>query len=185
MTMAGTLTNFLLFQASWFACVLAGAGGRPWLAVAVAAVLVCWHLARASHPRSELALIGIACLIGAVFDGALAASGLATYSSPNPAAGLAPAWIVAMWGCFATTLNVSLRWLRFRPLLSSLFGLAGGPLAYVAGAALGGVDLAGGSTVLAVLGAGWAAVMPVLMRLAARFDGWREEPSRPRALAAS
>ena len=50
--------------------------------------------------------------IGAAFDSVLAATGLLVYSSGVLFAGTAPYWIVAMWALFATTLNVSMGWMR-------------------------------------------------------------------------
>ena len=67
--------NLLLFQAGWFACVLGAAQGQPWLGVGVAAMAVAWHLVHAARPRRELALVGAAVLIGAVFETLLVRSG--------------------------------------------------------------------------------------------------------------
>ncbi|MGB5202220.1 MAG: DUF2878 domain-containing protein, partial [Sedimenticolaceae bacterium] len=86
-------------------------------------------------------------------------------------AALAPYWIVAMWMGFATTLNVSLGWLKGRYWLAALFGAVGGPLAYLAGAKLGGITLISSEAALTALALGWATIMPLLMYLAARLDG--------------
>ena len=52
-------------------------------------------------------------------------------------AGLAPYWIVALWMLFATTLNVTFRWLQPRPALAAALGAVFGPVSYIAGAAVG------------------------------------------------
>ncbi len=181
--MARLIVNFLLFQASWVACVVAGAAGRPYLAVLAAAVVVGFHLWRAPRALPEVALVAAVVGIGAVFDSLLAVSGWLVYASPVPFEQLAPVWILALWAGFATTLNVSLRWLRSYPVAAAAFGAVGGPAAYLAGSALGGVALQPAALAIAALAVGWAIAMPIVLRLSARYDGWTEEPLRSPALA--
>ena len=90
-----------------------------------------------------------------------------------------------MWMLFATTLNVSMRWMRGKPRLAAFFGLYGGPAAYLAGQALGGIILVNQWAALIALAIGWAVMMPILMRLSEEFDGmpgqrrkWLAERSR-------
>jgi hypothetical protein len=168
--------NFLLFQLSWFACVLGGAHGLPWAGPLVVAAFVGYQLTRAVRPAAEIALLAFAALIGAVFDSVLVAAGWLTYPSGQWHAALAPYWIVAMWVAFAATLNVSLRWLKGRAFLAGLFGAVGGPLAYLAGAKLGGVVFIDQAAALTALAIGWGLIMPLLTRLAGRFDAWTEPP---------
>ena len=78
-----------------------------------------------------------------------------------------------MWMLFATTLNVSMQWLRARPLLAALMGFVAGPLSYVAGEKLGGMTFVNETAALAALAIGWAVMMPLLMRLATRLNGVR------------
>jgi hypothetical protein len=85
-----------------------------------------------------------------------------------------PFWMVAMWALFATTLNVSMQWMKNRYLLAAVFGAIGGPVAYYAGHRLGAVEFSQVSTALLVVGAGWAVIMPLLMHLSTRFNGYRE-----------
>ena len=167
------LANIAAFQIGWFACVLGAAHGMPWAGVAVAFVVVALHLNRAPRPRTELALLLIAAAIGAVFDSALVALGWIAYPNGTLIAGTAPVWIVAMWVLFATTLNVSLRWLKRSLPLAIAFGAVGGPLAYVAGGKLGGLSFLQQSPALAALALGWAVITPVLLRIAGRFDGFQ------------
>jgi hypothetical protein len=81
-----------------------------------------------------------------------------------------------MWVLFASTLNVSLRWLRGRWMLAMLLGAVAGPLAYYAGAGLGGVVIAEPLPAFTALAAGWAAFVPLLIRLSTRLDGMRAIP---------
>ena len=80
-------------------------------------------------------------------------------------------WIVTMWMLFGTTINLSMRWMRGRPLLASAFGFVGGPLAYIAGHKIGGIVFVDQTAAIAMLAIGWAVMMPVLMRLGERMDG--------------
>jgi hypothetical protein len=81
-----------------------------------------------------------------------------------------------MWALFATTLNLSMSWLKGRPWLAAAFGAVGGPLAYVAGRKLGGVEMNEPALALLVQGLGWAVMMPLLLRLAARLNGFESRP---------
>jgi hypothetical protein len=170
--MTRTISNFVLFQIGWFACVLGAANSMPWTGVVVAALIVTWHLSRSPRPAPELSLILSAVGIGVVFDTLLVQSGWLVYNSPIPSASFAPVWIIALWCCFATTLNVSMRWMHGRWLVAALLGLVAGPIAYLGGAALGGVEVVALTPALIALGAGWALATPLLVRIASRLDGW-------------
>jgi len=165
------LANFLLFQIGWFACALGGAQDRPWLGTGIALAIVAWHVGRARRPREELILVLISAGIGAAADSALVAIGWVVYASGTIVPGTAPVWLVAMWMLFATTLNVSLRWLRRYPLAAIALGAVGGPLAYWAGARLGAMEFVAPVAATAALAIGWAVLTPLLVGLARRFDG--------------
>jgi hypothetical protein len=173
------LTNFLIFQIGWLACVLGGANHLPWAGTGVAALAVAWHLSQAAAPRRELTLVLAVGLLGALWDSLLVAAGLLQYPSGTLVPGTAPHWIVAMWLLFATTLNVSLRWLRQRYTLAAIFGALGGPLAYYAGEQLGGVQIPQLGAAMAALAVGWAVIMPLLTVLAQRCDGMRTPLAAP------
>lgn len=169
--MSPILVNFAAFQIGWFACVIGGANGLPWIGPVAVAVIVTYHLWCAQVAAPEATLILAAGLIGTVWDSGMVAFAGFSYSSGMLIANTAPYWIVAMWMLFATTLNVSLRWLKRRWLLAALFGAVGGPLAYYAGAKLGALafdDLALAMTALAI---GWGALVPLLVGLSNRLDG--------------
>lgn len=166
------VANVALFQAGWFACVLGAAGGVAWIGPVAVVAIVGWHLARADRWRPELALVAVAMLVGAAFDSLLARSGWLRFDHGMLVDRSAPAWMVAMWASFATTLNVSLRWLRDRPLAAALLGALGGPAAYYSGAKLGAVELVRPDAALAAVAIGWALVTPLLGRAARRLDGF-------------
>ena len=165
------ITNIVLFQAGWFACVLSAAHGQPWIGTGVAAAVVAWHTLRAARPAEEIKLIAIAVLIGAVGDSLLVMLGWIAYPSGTLIAGAAPHWILALWALFATTLNVSLRWLKQRLLIAALLGAVCGPLSYWAAARLGAAAFVNPMAVVIALAVGWALIMPALMMLTRYFDG--------------
>jgi hypothetical protein len=165
--------NLIAFQLGWFACVLGAAYGFAWAGTGLALAIVAWHIGRAGAPRAELALILIAAAIGALWDSGLAALGWIRYPSGVLIEGLAPHWIVALWMLFATTLNVSLGWLKRSMPLAAAFGALGGPLAYLGGARIGALELVEQGAALTALALGWAVFTPLLLQIARRYDGHR------------
>ena len=166
------ITNFVLFQLGWFACVLSAAKNLPWLGVMVVLVIVAWHLWQAKQTKPEFVLLLITLLIGGFFDQLMLSSHLITYQAHGWIDTLLPAWILALWAAFATVLNVSLRWMRNRWLIAILFGAIGGPLAYLGAEKLGAVTLNMPLAYVA-LGVGWAILTPLLLKLSIKFDGYR------------
>ncbi|MDA0706768.1 MAG: DUF2878 domain-containing protein [Proteobacteria bacterium] len=164
--------NFTAYQAGWFSSVYGGAQQMPWLGPLAVALALLLHFRFASGRRAELMLILSCTAIGAVFDSALVAMGWVLYPSGMFSEFAAPFWIITLWTLFATTLNVSMRWLRDRQALASICGLAGGPLTYLAGQKLGGIVLLDPLAACLALGVGWAMMMPMLLRLSSMFDGF-------------
>ncbi len=169
------LANILVYQVCWLACILGGANGLPLAGVAVVALAVAWHLYLADSPRVELALLGLAGVVGAIWDSLLVAAGWLVYPSGTLIDGTAPYWIVALWVGFATTFNVSLRYFKRRLWLATLLGAVGGPLAFLAGERLGGVVFTDTTVAMLALGLGWATLMPLMMLAARRLNGFRDE----------
>jgi hypothetical protein len=172
MTGIGLAVNVVAYQCAWLACVLSAAAHRPVIGIAVVLAIVLLHLYSANQPLRELRLIGVAILCGAVFETLLSASGWMQAEPTLPQGNLTPLWLVALWAGFATTLNVSLRSLRQRYLLTAALAGAGAPLAYLAGERLGALHWANQTTALLIVGVGWALLMPLLMKAAQRFDGF-------------
>jgi len=172
------INNFIFFQLGWLACVLGGTGSWHWMGTMMVIGIVGVHLSRASRPYDEFMLILAALLIGTVWDSLLVWAGLLSYANGVIHAALAPHWIVAMWALFATTLNLSLRWLKGRWVLATIFGAIGGPLAYYAGFRLGAVGMANMTNAMLALAIGWAGLMPLLMWLSQRFNGFAHLETR-------
>lgn len=169
-TRSAVAVNFLLFQAGWFACVLGAARGFPWQGALVALLIAAFIVFRSRNPRDELSLVLVAALAGFAFDSVLAMTGWVSFAGAVPLSALAPVWMVALWALFATTLNVSLRWLREWPVLGVLFGAIGGPVAYYAGERLGALQFADPLLGLTAVAAGWALATPLLSALALRLE---------------
>ncbi|NIP18510.1 MAG: DUF2878 family protein [Xanthomonadales bacterium] len=165
------LVNFAAFQVGWFSCVLGAANGMPMLGLAVSFGVVTLHLVSVPRPLPELKLVGIAVLMGLVFDSLLVASGWLRYPSGYFLAGFAPYWILAMWANFATTLNLTMGWLKGRSWLAAVLGGIFGPLTYFGGARLGGIEFVDLAASMIGLGVVWAISMPLLLVLADRFNG--------------
>ena len=166
--------NFAVFQIGWFACVLGAANGRPWVGPVVVLAIVLLHLGLARRPAGEVSLMLSAVAIGLLADSLLVFSGWVSYPSGNWAQGLAPYWILAMWALFATTLNVSMKWMRNRRAVAILAGAVGGPASYLAGQKLGAIQLLDPIFALVALAVIWAIAMPLLVVLATRMDGMSE-----------
>jgi Protein of unknown function (DUF2878) len=168
---AEVIVNFIAFQIGWLACVIGAAWGRPWTGTAIAAAVVALHLWRVARPARELKLIAAALAIGLAWDSLLVNVDLVTFESGFPLTYAAPQWILALWALFATTLNVSLRWLHGRWVVAALLGAAAGPLSYWAGMRLGALVLPDILPALLTLAVGWGVMTPLLLVLARRFNG--------------
>lgn len=170
-TRAVQIANLLLFQLAWFAVVLGAAHGFPGWGTACAAAVIGWHLVVSARPATEGALIGCALSIGFVFETLMVELGHVRYASGQPVAWLAPYWMVVLWGLFAATLNVTLRWLRGRAALAALLGALAGPLSFASGVRLGAASFVHPDIALALLAIAWGVLLPLLTTLARRLDG--------------
>ena len=175
------ILNVAAAQIGWFGSVVGGAQQMPWIGPLAALIALSIHFYFAKRPVNELILIMSCAAIGATFDSMLVATGWVQYYSGQFSDVMAPYWIITMWMLFATTLNVSLKWLRGRTRLAVIFGAIGGPLAYLGGEKIGGIDLVNQFAALTALGIGWAVMMPILLWLSQTFDGMSELDAMPEA----
>ena len=136
-----SLTNYALYQAGWFACVLGGASHRPWTGFVIAVLLIGVHLTLSLERSLEARLVILATAVGAVVEMVQIAAGTYGFASGTVNDALPPPWLLAMWAQFATTFRFSLRRVVIRPLSAALFGAVGGPIAFLAGERLGAVTL--------------------------------------------
>ena len=68
--------------------------------------------------------------------------------------------------------------LKGRLVLAAAMGAIAGPMSYVAGAKLGGIVFESPQAATALLSVGWALLMPVVVILADRLNGFKEIPAR-------
>ena len=162
------LANLIGFHISWFACILGAAAGYPWLGVISVAVLGTLHVWTRKTKRSrEVALMAIAAVVGFAADSTLVLTGLLDFPESAQIGAPTTWWMVAMWINFAGTLTVSMRWLRGRLVIATLFGAIGGPLAYFTGARLGAVIFPDGTAAgLVAVAVEWGVALPILVLLA-------------------
>ncbi len=170
------LINIVGFKVGWVSSVMGAAAQMPWLGPVVFLIVALVHLRQARRPDLELGLVIAAGFIGIWFDSFIVAMGWVTYPSGQFSPMLAPYWIVTMWMLFATTLNRSMAWLRGRHALAAVLGAVAGPASYFAGQKLGAIQFVEPTAALTSLAIGWAVIMPVLMLIAERLDGFQPVP---------
>jgi uncharacterized protein DUF2878 len=167
--MSPQVWNYLLYQAGWCACVLGAASGHPWLGSGLGVVPIVLHVVWSCRRSDALALALATGAIGLVVDTLQIALGTLRFDVGTLASWLPPPWLVLVWAQFAMTFHFGLRWLQGRPFTAALFGLFGGPLAFLAGRRLGVVALHPALwPSLLSLAVTWAIAMPVALGLAAR-----------------
>jgi hypothetical protein len=167
------LINVIAFKIGWIAAVLGGANGMALVGTAIVFCAIAVHLFVVEEPSRELTLIILVGLIGLCSDSILVAAGWLSYSNGTLLPGLAPYWIVAMWMLFATTLNVTFRWLQNRLALAAAIGAISGPASYYAGSKLGAVEFVEFVPAVVSLGIAWMILFPVFLMLAKSLDGTR------------
>lgn len=161
------LVNAAMAQVAWVVAVLGGARGASWPGVAAVAVVVAQHLAVSERPRRECARLALAAALGFAIDAALGFSGTCAWVGGASGGRVPPPWLTALWPSFATMLIGALSWLALRWWLAALFGLVGGPLAYLGGARLGALSFPLGDVAgLLAVGVAWASAMVLLARAA-------------------
>jgi len=92
------LTNAVLFQVGWLACVLGG--DSLWLLLALAVLVI--HLGWISSWAEEGRLILSVVLVGTAVDSLLRVAGVFEFQDLSP---LIPLWLMLLWALLATTLR--------------------------------------------------------------------------------
>ncbi|MFJ4444893.1 DUF2878 domain-containing protein [Pseudomonas sp. NPDC089422] len=152
------LGNALWLQAGWWLCVLGA--HRPWLLLIVLIGLLL-HLCLS--PDGELRVLLWIATAGCLLDSTLGMLGVFSFSQWP-----LPLWLALLWLVLASGMRHSLAGLGKPAWLAVLLGLFGGPLAYLAGARLAGVELPLGRLETAlVLAPVWALALPLALRFAA------------------
>jgi len=169
------IVNFVLYQSTWFLCVLLAARERPGVAAAITMAAVLVHLVLAEHTLSEVKLVAIAGAVGLVVDSFHVTLGVFSFAESGLVPWLCPPWIVAMWMLFAITLRSCMSWITKSLPIAAFVGFLGGPLSFVAGEKLGAVTFSDPRPLsLLVLGVVWASTLPLLTWVVAREPARRE-----------
>ena len=171
--------NVAVTQSVWFAVIWCAAHGHGAWGVPLALAAVVWHLAVAAHQLSELLLVLWVLAVGFGCEALSLHLGHVAYASPAPLAGMPPSWILSLWGVFATSLNVTMRWLHSRLWLASVLGAIAGPTAFSSGVRMGAARFIDAHSALICLGLEWAVAMPLLVMAARWLDGWRRRRVAP------
>lgn len=160
------LINIVAFKIGWLSAVLGGANGMALVGSAIVMISIAVHLIVVSEPARELTLILAVGIVGLAADSIPVSAGWLTYAHGTLVAGVAPYWIVAMWMLFATTLNVTFRWLQNRLFLAAVIGAIAGPASYYAGSTMGAVEFTQPVPAVVALSATWMLLFPAFLMLA-------------------
>jgi len=130
------VVNAVLFQATWFACVLGAAAQLLWPGL-LALALLALSLARRPGLGIDLTLAGLAVAVGFVLDSLWIHFAVLDYQGAQ----WAPAWILALWAGVALTLRHSLSLFLPRPLIGGVLAGCCAPLSYLAGERFGAASV--------------------------------------------
>jgi hypothetical protein len=165
------LAYVMFSQGGWLVCVLSAARGKGWVGTLIVAMLAVAHVYRARAPLREALLVAIISSGGWLWECLPTALGYLRYPSGTIVSGGAPYWIAGLWALFALQINVLFTWLRDRALLAGILGGLFGPLSFRAGSALGAVQFVEPVAAVALLGCGWAVLLPTAVWLGKKLDG--------------
>ena len=149
------LIDFALFQAVWFACVLATRSPYPQILPLVGTILVLGRVIQKRRLRRALPLVLTCIVIGTLGDALLVKLGFLSFG-PYPSLFGAPLWMVALWMNFGLMLHPLFGWFM-KNCVRSLLGFSiGGALAYYSGEKLGVLSLEKGWQSILAIGVEWA-----------------------------
>ncbi len=161
------IINLIAFQIGWFSCILGSAFHHPWLGVLVTLIVLLMNVLSSNAPIHQARFLIATMMIGIFFDSIPMHLGWIEFMQvtywPDV---LPPPWMIALWGLFASTINISLAWLKEKMGLASILGAIAGPLSYWSGARLGAIHIANSNMAMLYLSIGWAIAVPVLFKLA-------------------
>jgi len=164
------LVNFIGFQVGWFACVLGAANDKELLGMIIALGVIIYHVVTQCDSRKELKLVLAATAIGLLWETWVLNLDILRYPSHSELLFWPPSWLIMMWALFATTINLSMGWLKGRWVLSVFMGAVFGPLAFIGGEKLGAVVFLDSTQSIVTLSIGWGLLMPLLLWIAERIN---------------
>lgn len=161
--------NIISFQLLWWTCVLSAKPGLGFAALLLVIIFTLAHLEWVEDWQQALPLL-ITALIGCLLDQIGYYMGWISFEYQELWASYIPLWMMALWLAFASTLNVSMRWLQYQPLLAAVLGGIFGPLAYLGSAKLQVIHLPSPIFSLAWVSLEWAIAMPLLFWVRKQFN---------------
>jgi len=155
--------NFALYNLGWFVAVGGAGKSFAYAGPIFSLIFLTIHLLLLKQEwKIQAKFILSAMLIGSTIDSILPAFGLITFSAPTPAyLGVYPIWMVSLWGNFATTFSLCLRWMQERYLLGAIFGALGGPASLYAGGSLNAATVNSAAFYYSAIE--WAVIVPLLL----------------------
>lgn len=153
------------YQLAWWSCVLSVRADAAWIGLVVTIVVFAIHLGFSTSPAAEFWSVPAAAGIGFFADNLAAWLGAIRFESAASPFLLAPLWIAAMWLAFAMLIVPCFAWLANRPLTAAVMGATSGPTAYVAGTALGIVEIPHFVRGIAVLAVLWGIAVPIAIKV--------------------
>ncbi|MBI5274519.1 MAG: DUF2878 domain-containing protein [Chlamydiales bacterium] len=164
--------NVILFYLGWVYIVLSAAHGRSTQGIIGAVCIIIFNIIISKSWVKELLLTILICMIGLIVDSIFSSTKMLSYASPNPFSTLvAPLWIVALYGIFATTINHSLYWVKHQPIICMIVGAIGGTLSYFIGGQMHAISfLLPEPVALSIIAAIWLVLLPITCVLSNLLD---------------
>jgi hypothetical protein len=156
----------------WFACVIGAAKDLFWLGPLTVVLLLLSSISiRGSRFLSRiLVLFSVSVLFGLLFDSLLIGFNIYTpkrWLMPVP---LATLWLLALWGNFSITIDMSLKFLQNHLGYAAMVGAVFGPIAYMSGQRLGALTIERSTNLtIIILAIAWALAMVLLNIFAKSF----------------
>ena len=148
------LIDFVLFQAVWFACVLATRSDFPHALPLLSLLLVFARVVGTKRFRQALPFVCACALIGVCGDAVLVKLGFLRFD-PYPDLFGAPLWMVALWLNFGLMIHPLFSWF-VKSFPRALIGFSvGGAIAYYSGEKLEVLSLPLGWKSALAVGAEW------------------------------
>jgi Protein of unknown function (DUF2878) len=159
------IVNAIGYQIVWFTSIYGASISNIWLGFLASLLFAIAMLSLGGKSKNDFRLLCIGLCVGMSVDSFFAASGLIQYDAAWPFNNTAPLWILALWLSFSLTLNHSMSFLRGNLWIASLFGLIGGPIAYLGADRIFDVLHYGADIlwVVLALGIAWAIAIPAIL----------------------
>lgn len=158
------LLNMACFYGGWFICMHEAVGPTPLFGPLVVFVIILYHMVNTDSFWVDAALILTLAGVGTLIDSIYIWTGLIHFEGGYACCPyIAPLWITALWGLYATSVNHSLDWMKLHCfLIGAPMGAGGAISSYLVGAKLGAATFPHSMILgLAVIGGVWSLAVPL------------------------